>query len=322
MQQTLSPRAALMPDNRARLRRFTRSVWQHKYLLIMLAPALAYVIIFSYMPMAGIVIAFKKFSYAKGIFGSPWVGFNNFRFLMMSNKLAFLTRNTLLYNLAFITVEMAVEVVFAILINEITSKRFKRLFQSFMFLPYFISWVVAAAIVQAVLGYEYGMINGLLESFGGERLNIYANKDAWPALLVLLRVWKMAGYGSVVYLATITGVDQEMYEAAAIDGANIWQRVRYITLPCLTPTMLIMFLLALGQVFRGDFGLFYQLIGNNAAILPKTDILDLFIYRALASTSDFGMSSAAGLYQSVLCFITIMAVNGVIRKAQPDYSLF
>jgi putative aldouronate transport system permease protein len=322
MQDVISPRPILNPNERTAWQRFTRNLWQHKYLLLMLLPALAYVIIFSYLPMAGIVIAFKKFNYNQGILGSPWVGFKNFRFLMMSNKLAFLTRNTLLYNLAFITVEMAVEVVFAILINEITSKRFKRVFQSFMFLPYFISWVVVAAIVQAVLGYEYGMINGLIETLGGERINIYANKDIWPVLLVLFRVWKMAGYGSVVYLATITGIDPEMYEAASIDGANVWQRVRYITMPGLKPTMLIMFLLALGQVFRGDFGLFYQLIGNNAAILPKTDILDLFIYRALASTSDFGMSSAAGLYQSVLCFATVMIVNGVIRKVQPDYSLF
>jgi putative aldouronate transport system permease protein len=272
--------------------------------------------------MAGIVIAFKKFSYPKGIFASPWVGFNNFKFLMMSNKLAFLTRNTLLYNLAFITVEMTVEVCFAILINELISKKFKRIFQSFMFLPYFISWVVVAAIVQAVFGYEYGMINGIIEGLGGSRINIYANSNYWPFLLVLFRVWKMAGYGTVVYLATITGIDPQLYESSAIDGANVWQRVRYITIPSLIPTMIIMFLLALGQVFRGDFGLFYQLIGNNAALLPKTDILDLFIYRALASTSDFGMAAAAGLYQSVLCFITIMIVNGIIKKWQPDYSLF
>jgi putative aldouronate transport system permease protein len=288
----------------------------------MLLPAAAYVIVFSYLPMSGIVIAFKNFNYVKGIFGSDWVGLSNFRFLFMSNKLWFLTRNTLLYNLAFITVGMFFEVGFAIIINELTSKKFKRLFQSFMFLPFFISWVVVAAIVQAVFSFEYGMLNGIISSLGGERINLYANASPWPYLLVAFRSWKTIGYGSVVYLATITGIDPELHEAAAIDGAGLVQRIRHITLPCLVPTMIIMFLLALGQVFRGDFGLFYQLIGNNALLLPKADILDLFIYRALASTSDLGMASAAGLYQSVLCFITIMTVNAIIKKIQPDYSLF
>jgi putative aldouronate transport system permease protein len=272
--------------------------------------------------MSGIIIAFKNYNYVKGIFGSPWVGLKNFRFLFMSNKLLFLTRNTLLYNLAFITVGMVLEVGFAIIINEITRRKFKRIFQSFMFLPFFISWVVVAAIVQALFSFEYGMVNSTISSLGGERINLYANAGFWPYLLVMLRAWKTAGYGTVVYLATITGIDPELHEAASIDGANLIQRIRHITIPSLIPTMIIMFLLALGQIFRGDFGLFYQLIGNNALLLEKADILDLFIYRALASTSDLGMASAAGLYQSVLCFITIMTVNGIIRKVQPDYSLF
>ncbi|MDR1060024.1 MAG: ABC transporter permease subunit [Clostridiales bacterium] len=301
---------------------FAKTAWNNRYLLLMLLPAILYVVVFSYLPMAGIVVAFKNFNYQKGIFGSDWVGLKNFRFLLMSNKLWFLTRNTLLYNLAFISVGMALEVGFAIVINELASKRFKRLFQSFMFLPYFISWVVVAAILQAVFSYEYGLLNGLLSSVGAGRVNLYADAGPWPYLLVAFRAWKTVGYGTVVYLATITGIDPELHEAASIDGASLIQRIRRITLPCLAPTMAIMFLLALGQVFRGDFGLFYQLIGNNALLLPKADILDLFIYRALSSTSDLGMASAAGLYQSVLCFATIMAVNALIKKLQPDYSLF
>ncbi len=299
-----------------------RHAWNNRYLYLMLIPALVYVIVFFYLPMGGIVIAFKRFNYIQGIFGSDWVGFKNFKFLFMSNKLWFLTRNTLLYNLAFIGFGMFCEVTLAIFINEITRRKFKRLFQSFIFLPYFISWVVVAGIVQALLGYEYGIVNGLLESLGVGRVNIYANADLWPPLIVFIRLWKITGYGSIVYMASITGIDPELYEAASIDGANLWQRIRHITLPGLLPTMIIMFLLALGQVFRGDFGLFYQMVGNNAALLPKTDILDLFIYRALASTSDIGMASAAGVYQSVLCFITIMTVNGIIKKLQPEYSLF
>ncbi|MDR0999939.1 MAG: ABC transporter permease subunit [Clostridiales bacterium] len=303
-------------------RRFFRTTWNNRFLLIMLLPAIIYVIVFAYLPMTGIVLAFKNFNYVKGIFGSDWVGLKNFRFLFMSNKLWFLVRNTLLYNLAFISVGVILEVGFAIIINELGNRVFKRAFQSFMFLPYFISWVVVAAIVQALFSYEYGMINGVISALGGTRINLYDSPGLWPYLIVMFRAWKTAGYGTVVYLAAITGIDPELHEAAQIDGASLLQRIRRITLPCLVPTMIILFLLALGQVFRGDFGLFYQLVGNNAALLEKADILDLFIYRALASTSDMGMASAAGLFQSVLCFITIMTVNGIIKKLQPDYSLF
>jgi len=288
----------------------------------MLIPAIVYIVVFSYLPMAGIVIAFKKFNYVKGIFGSDWVGLNNFKFLFSSNKLWFLTRNTLLYNLAFIFLGIFVQVAFAVMINEVRIRRYKRVFQSFIFLPYFISWVVVAAMVQATLGYEYGMVNRLLEALGMQRLNLYESANPWPVLLVLIYLWQSTGYGSIVYMASITGISQELYEAASIDGANLWQRIRHVTLPGLKPTIIIMFLLALGQVFRGDFGLFYQMVGNNALLLPKTDILDLYVYRALASTSDLGMASAAGFYQSLLCFITIMTVNGIIKKVQPEYSLF
>jgi putative aldouronate transport system permease protein len=297
-------------------------MWNNRYLYLMLIPAIVYVLVFHYGPMAGIVIAFKKYNYVKGIFGSDWVGLKNFSFLFKSNKLWFLTRNTMLYNLAFITFGMMCQVGFAIMINEIRIRKFKRVFQSFIFLPYFVSWVVVAAMIQAMLGYEYGMLNGILGALGIAPLNLYVSANPWPFVLVLIYLWKSTGYGTVIYLASITGISQELYEAAAIDGANLWQRIRHITLPGLFPTMIIMFLLALGQVFRGDFGLFYQIIGNNALLLPKTDILDLYVYRALTSTSDLGMASAAGVYQSVLCFITIMTVNGIIKKLQPDYSLF
>lgn len=309
-------------QQRSAFGKFVKTFLDCKLLLLMLLPALAYVIIFSYLPMTGIVLAFKKFNYQDGIFGSPWCGWNNFRFLIISNKLWPLTRNTLLYNFAFITVGMTLEVGFAIVINELGNKYFKKVFQSFMFLPYFISWVVVVAIVQAMFSYEFGFLNKLVEMMGFSRFNIYASAKPWPFLLVLFKAWKQTGYGTVVYLANITGMDQGIYEAAEIDGANIWQRIRHITIPCLVPTMIIMFLLAIGQIFRGDFGLFYQMVGNNAQLLETTDILDLFIYRALATTNDIGMSSAAGLYQSVLCFATIMTVNFTIKKIQPDYSLF
>ncbi|MDR1766788.1 MAG: ABC transporter permease subunit [Lachnospiraceae bacterium] len=297
-------------------------LWRNRYLYLMLLPAVVYVVIFSYIPMGGIILAFKNLNYVKGFLGSPWVGMQNFKFLFMSNKLWFLTRNTILYNLAFIAVGMFLEVGFAIIISELGRKMFKKVFQSLMFLPYFISWVVVTAIVQALFSYEFGLVNNILAAIGLNRVNIYASAGIWPYLLVMFRAWKNTGYGSVVYLATVTGIDQQMYDAASIDGASIWQRIRYITIPCLVPTMVIMFMLALGQVFRGDFGLFYQLVKDNAMILPTTDILDLFIYRALSATSNIGQASAAGFYQSVLCFITISTVNFIIRKTQPDYALY
>lgn len=307
---------------RASVKCFFKQLMRHKLLLLMLLPALVYVILFAYLPMFGVVLAFKDFNYLDGIFGSKWAGLDNFKFLFISNKLWPLTRNTLLYNLAFITIGMVFEVGFAILINELSNKVFKKISQTFMFLPYFISWVVVAAIVQAFFSFEYGIVNSFLEGVGLSRVNIYSNAGVWPFLLVFFRIWKQTGYGTVVYLASVTGIDQGIYEAAEIDGANVWQRIRHITLPCLKPTMVIMFLLAVGQIFRADFGLFYQLVGSNAQLLEVADILDLFIYRALLTNNDIGMSSAAGFYQSILCFITIISVNGIIKKIDPEYSLF
>lgn len=301
---------------------FRKMFWRQRYLYLMLLPAIIYVIVFSYLPMAGIVLAFKKFNYQLGIFGSKWVNFQNFRFLFMSDKLWPLTRNTLLYNLAFIVLGMFLEVTFAIAISELTKKYFKKLFQSLMFLPYFVSWVVVAAIMAALFSKEAGLVNNILSALGMNKIDVYASAKPWPFLLVMFRLWKNTGYGSIVYLATVTGIDPEMYDAASIDGANIWKRIRYITIPHLIPTMAIMFMLAVGQIFRGDFGLFYQLIGHNALIREYADILDLFVFRALQSTSDIGQASAAGLYQSVLCFVTISVVNFIIRKVRPDYALY
>ena len=301
---------------------FLKTVCKHKILLLMLIPAVAYVIIFSYIPMVGIIMAFKKFNYMDGIFGSPWNGLNNFNFLFQSGRLWSLTRNTLLYNVAFITVGLILQAGFAIIINELLLKRFRKIMQSFMFLPFFISWVVAVAVVQVIFGYDYGIINKFLDFFGAQRLNIYVDPAPWPFLLVFFNAWKGTGYGMIVYLAAIAGIDQEMYEAAEIDGANIRQRIFKVTLPSLIPTIVIMMILAVGGIFRGDFGMFFQLIGNNGALLEIGDILDLYVYRAMASSSNIGMASAAGLYQSILCFIMVMFTNAIVKRVERDYSLF
>jgi putative aldouronate transport system permease protein len=310
------------PDVYSDKKTFLKKVYQNRILLAMLIPATVFVIVFSYIPMTGLILAFKNYNYSGGIYGSPWAGLTNFQFLIISNKLWPLIRNTLLYNFAFIVFGMMFQIGLAVLISELGNRYFKKAFQSFIFLPYFISWVVVAAIAQNVFSYEYGVFNKLLEIVGMERINIYEQAAVWPYLLVFFKVWKDAGYGMVIYMAAITNIDQEIYEAAKIDGANIWQRTYHITIAGLVPTMVIMFLLAVGQIFRGDFGLFYQLVGNNGQVLAVADILDLFVYRALSSTGDVGMASAAGLFQSLLCFATIMTVNFIIKKVQPEYTLF
>ena len=310
------------PCAQSRLRAFGTDLRKNRIFLLLLLPAVVYVLIFSYTPMIGVIMAFKKYNFTQGLFASPWVGLKNFKFLMVSNKLWPLTRNTLLYNLAFISIGMVMEVGFAVIINEMRCRWFKKVFQSFIFLPYFNSWVIASAVVQTLLDYDFGLISRTLKSLGLPMVNVYVDARPWPFLLVFFRMWKGVGYGSIVYLSAISGIDSEMYEAADIDGANSWQKLFRITLPNLVPTMVIMFLLACGQIFRGDFGMFYQLIGNNGVLLEVGDILDLYIYRAMAGNANLGYGAAAGLFQSVLCFVTILLANFVVKKIQPDYTLF
>ena len=310
------------PGKELRRAGFIRDLRTNRVYLLLLIPAIVYVVIFSYVPMGGVIIAFKNYNYSAGIFGSAWIGLKNFRFLLISNKLWTLTRNTLAYNFAFIVIGMFLEVMFAVIINEMRCRWFKKTFQSFMFLPFFISWVVAVSVIQTLLDYDNGLITRVVESLGGQMTNIYTTAAPWPYLLVALRMWKGVGYGTIIYLSAVTSIDQEMYEAANIDGANSWQKTFRITIPNLVPTMVIMFLLAVGQIFRGDFGMFYQMVGNNGVLLETADILDLYVYRALSSGTNLGMSAAAGLYQSVLCFATILTVNFIVKKIQPDYTLF
>ena len=304
-----------------RKRTFWQQVQKNKTLLYMLLPALLYVIIFSYIPMFGITIAFKNYNYNDGIMGSPWCGLQNFEYLKISGKLWALTRNTLLYNLAFIGFGFIFEVGFAIMLSEITKKTFKKVSQAFMFLPYFISWVVVSTVMLNIFG-QNGVLSNILTRFGIEDFSIYQQVKQWPVVMVGIRLWKQTGYGTVVYLAAIAGLSQEMFEAASIDGANIWQKIRYITIPGLKPTIFIMFLLSVGNIFRGDFGMFYQLVGNNQLLLETSDVIDTFVYRSLITTPNIGMSAAAGFYQSVLCFVTIVSVNWLVRKIDPDYTLF
>ena len=301
---------------------FFKTAKKHWMLLLMLAPALLYVIIFSYVPMTGIVLAFKNYQYAGGIYGSPWTGLDNFKALLVAGKLGQVTRNTLLYNIAFLVLGVIFEMGSAILLNELFGKWFKKIAQSFMFLPYFISWVVAGAIMYNLFNDERGVFNPVLNMLGANSFDLDNTPAAWPFVLIFLKIWKQTGYGSVVYLAAITGLDQEMFEASAIDGANAWQKIRYITIPSLIPTMMILVLMGIGNIFRGDFGLFYQTVKSSALLQPVTDVIDTYVFRLLINNSDIGVSAAAGLYQSVLCFVTITICNKLVKKVEPDYALY
>lgn len=295
---------------------------KYRVFLLMLLPAVVYTIVFSYMPMTGIVMAFKKYSYAGGIFHSPWNGLKNFEFFFKSGQAAMVTRNTVLYNILFIAFNTTLQMTVAILLTEMKNRYFRKISQSLMFLPYFISWVIVSVISFNMLSYDYGFINSLIEKLGGTKINFYASGSIWPVILTLFGGWKGVGYGSVMYLAAIMGIDTSIYEAASIDGANVFQRIFKITIPLMMPTVVILFLLAVGGIFRGNFDMFYNLVGDNGLLYKYTDVIDTYTFRALISNNDFGMAAAAGLYQSVLCFITILLVNKLVSVYSKDYSLF
>ncbi|RUS45864.1 sugar ABC transporter permease [Cohnella sp. AR92] len=288
----------------------------------MFAPIAIYYIFFSYIPMAGIVMAFKEFNYREGIFGSPWNGFDNFDYFFSSGKAWLVTRNTIIYNVIFLGCYTFFSIVAAVFISEITKKWFKKMSQTLMFLPYFISWVTVSAFVYNFLNYEYGIVNRILDSIGIAALDIYSTTSYWYFLLPFLYVWKWVGYGSVLYLAAIVGIDQEIYEAATIDGASRFQRITRITLPLLKPTMVILILLGLGRIMRGEFDMFYQLIGNNGLLMDATDIIDTLAFRSLMGSADFGMSSSVGVYQSVLTLVIILTANWLVRRYDKEQALF
>lgn len=301
---------------------FLRDVVKYRTILLMLAPAVLFYLVFAYIPMGGVVIAFKRFDYAGGVFGSPWNGLDNIRFFFESGDAWRVTRNTALYNIAFIVVNNALQIFAAILLFEIGGKWFRKITQSVLFLPYFISWVVVGAIAYNFLNYDIGTVNVLLRGIGLEPIDIYNTPSYWPVILILVSAWKLLGYGTVLYLAAITGIDTEMYEAAEIDGANVFQRIRKVTIPNLYPTVIILVLLAIGNIFRGDFGMFYNLVGGNGVLFAATDVIDTFVFRSLITTNEIGMSAAAGLYQSILGFITIVTVNYLVRRYDKDRALF
>nr|WP_297709028.1 ABC transporter permease subunit [uncultured Butyrivibrio sp.] len=305
-----------------RKRGILETLWRYRVLELMCLPAVVFFFLFSYMPMPGIWVAFVKYNYRDGIFGSKFVGLKNFEFLAESGKLFDLTKNTILYNIAFIILGNLLAILVAILLNEMQSKIFKKVSQTMMFLPYFISQVLVGILVYNLLNYDYGFVNEILTSMGREKWGPYSDPSVWPVILVIVHLWQQTGYNSVVYFAAICGIDAEIIEAAKVDGANAFQKIRYIILPGLKPTIVILLLFALGGIVKGNFGLFYNIIGTNSLLYPTTDIIETYVYRATINDFNFSTASAVGLYQSIIGFVMVMGVNFIVKKIDPDYSLF
>lgn len=274
------------------------------------------------MPLPGLVLAFKKYNARKGIFGSDWVGFKNFKFLFATNDAFIITRNTLLYNVVFMIVNTVVAIAVAIILAEMTHK-IKKFYQSVILLPYMISMVIVSYLVFAFFSTENGFINNtIFRIFGKEPVSWYMEKKYWPFILVFVNLWKTVGYNCIVYMSAIIGFDKGYYEAAAIDGAGKWQQIMKITIPMLKPTIVMMTLLSIGKIFYSDFGLFYQVPQNSGALYPVTNTIDTYVYRGLLELGDITLSAAAGLYQSVVGFILVLGTNLWVRRIDPDNALF
>lgn len=301
---------------------FLYDLKHNRFLLLMLLPGILFFVVFSYIPLIGIVIAFQDFSAAKGILGSRFVGFENFRFFLGSKDSFRVTFNTLFLNTLFILTSMIVSMMIALMLSEVSHKWFKKGAQSLVILPHFISWAVIGLLAEAMLSSENGFINMTLTSLGMEPIMFYKNASLWPGILTFLNIWQGAGFGSIVYLAAITGIDQEIYEAAKIDGASKMQSIRYITLPLLRSTAVLLLIMSVGKIFNGNFGMIYALVGGNTLLYPTTDIIDTYVYRQLMELGDLGMSSAVGLYQSVLGFIMVNIANHITRKLSPESAIF
>lgn len=292
-------------------------------LYLMLLPGVIYLFINCYIPMAGIVIAFKQYNVRDGMFGSPWVEFSNFEFLFKTNDAWLMTRNTLLYNLVFIILGTVLAIAIAIILNEIRAQMAKQVYQTVILVPYLISMVVVSYLVFAFLSNGNGFLNNtVLPMLGMEPIDWYNQPQYWPFILVIVQLWKTLGYSCILYYATICGIDRSLYEAAVVDGASRWQQIRNVTLPSLKSTIIILTLMSLGNIFRSDFGLFYQVPMDSGPLLEVTQTIDTYVYRGLMQTNNIGMSSAAGVYQSIVGFILVFAANWAVRRLDNESSLF
>lgn len=289
---------------------------------LMMIPGFLYLIINNYIPMFGIIVAFKNYNYSLGIFGSKWNGLKNFKFLFKTKDAFTITRNTLVYNAVFIILGNSLGILIAILLNEIRSKMAKKTYQTIILLPFLLSIVIVSYIVYGIFSTEFGIANHMLTSLGKDRISWYSTPKYWPFILTFINLWKNMGYNTVLYYATLIGIDVSYYEAAVVDGDSRWQRIRYITIPSLIPTITIMVLMAISRIFYSDFGLFYQVPLNSGPLIDVTNTIDTYVYRGLRENSNIGMSAAAGLYQSVVGFIMVIAANTLVKRMGNGNELF
>ena len=291
---------------------------------LLLLPALVYFLFNNYLPMAGIVIAFKNINYRLGIFNSPWCGFDNFKFLFNSGSAWLITRNTILYNLAFIVIGTIFPITVAILLNEVRNKIASKVYQTVILLPFLMSMVVVSYLVYAFLAGETGYINkSILPTLGIDAtINFYQESKYWPFILIFVNQWKSIGFNMILYYSNVIGISPDFYEAAQIDGATKWQQIKNITIPSLKPTVITLFILNVGRMFYSDFGLFYQIPKNSGLIYDVTQTIDTFVYNQLMNNNNIGMSSAAGFYQSIVGFILVIVANKIISKISPEDAMF
>ena len=292
-------------------------------LYLMFLPGAIYLLINNYIPMAGLVIAFKQVNWNKGILKSPWVGFSNFEYLFKTKEAWNITRNTLGYNIVFIILGTVIAIAVAILLNEITSMMLKKTYQTVILLPYLISMVVVSYLVYAMLSSENGFVNlSILRPLGKQEISWYTESKYWPAILIIIYIWKTFGYNCILYYATLVGIDRGYYEAAVIDGASRWQQIRHITLPELVPTIITLTLMSIGKIFYSDFGLFYQVPMDSGPLYDVTNTIDTYVYRGLIRQNNVGMSSAAGFYQSIIGFVLVLLANYAVRRISKENALF
>jgi putative aldouronate transport system permease protein len=315
--RTMAP-AHVDATHQARRTRFLTNL----SLFTMALPGLAMLFVFNYMPMFGLVIAFKDYRFARGIFGSDWVGFRNFKFIFGVGMGWRIVGNTVFYNLIFIFSGLVGALLLALLVNEIHQHRLSRVYQAMAFLPHFVGWVVVGIFANLFLRSDGGLINKLLLNLGQQKLNFYQSPQYWPFIMAAINLWKGVGFGSITYLTGILGISDEYYEAAQIDGANRWQQMWFITLPLLMPLIITVTLLQLGGIFRGNLEMFQQMVGNNPLLYPTTDIIDTFVFRSLLNLGNLGMSGAASLFQSVVGLVMIMATNRLVRWLREEQALY
>ena len=292
-------------------------------LYLMMLPGALYLIVNNYLPMAGLVIAFKQVDFKKGIFASDWAGLKNFEFLFASDDAALITRNTLLYNLVFIVLNTVLGILLAIFICDVASKKLKKIYQSAILFPFLMSMVIVGYIVYAFFSMQSGIVNKtILPALGMDPIFWYNEPKYWPAILIFVNAWKGVGYGCLIYISSINGIDPTYYEAAELDGAGKLKQIWHITLPCILPSVITLTLLNIGRIFYSDFGLFYQVPRNSGMLFSPTNVIDTYVYRGLMQQNNIGMSSAAGFYQSIVGFALVLISNLVVRRVSRENALF